>query len=251
MEGKGNAVFVSEYKRLAKPGKGRTEKWDRFYKRNSSNFFKDRNWTKKEIEHLCEDISLNDPLLFLDAGCGCGNTIFPLTKCFPNWEFYGIDFSKNAIDLLEKRSEETSVRVKATVFDLTSKNISELDFPQMDLISLVFVLSTISKEGQLEVVKNIRKLLKPKGSVIVRDYGANDHAMTRFGRNSKIDERFYVRQDGTRAYYFLTEELSSLFEECGYSTHECNYVHRTTENIKEGINFERTFVEGRFIKNTE
>ncbi|CAK5101107.1 unnamed protein product [Meloidogyne enterolobii] len=92
----------------------------------------------------------------------------------------------------------------ATVFDLTSRNISELDFPQMDLISLVFVLSTISKEGQFEVVKNIRKLLKPKGSVIVRDYGANDHAMTRFGRNSKIDERFYVRQDGTRAYYFLT-----------------------------------------------
>ncbi|CAK5060819.1 unnamed protein product [Meloidogyne enterolobii] len=240
MEGKGNAVFVSEYKRLVSLlslEKNAQKNWDRFYKRNSSNFFKDRNWTRKEIELLCEDISLNDSLLFLDAGCGCGNTIFPLTKCFPNWKFYGIDFSKNAIDLLERRSEETSVKVKATVFDLTSKNISELDFPQMDLISLVFVLSTISKEGQLEVVKNIRKLLKPKGSVIVRDYGANDHAMTRFGRNSKIDERFY--------------ELSSLFEESGYSTHECNYVHRTTENIKEGINFERTFVEGRFIKNTE
>lgn len=44
----------------------------------------------------------------------------------------------------------------------------------MDLISLVFVLSTISKEGQIQVIKNIRQLLKPKGSVIVRDYGAND-----------------------------------------------------------------------------
>ena len=63
----------------------------------------------------------------------------------------------------------------------------------MDLISLVFVLSTISKEGQLEVIKNIRKLLKPKGSVIVRDYGANDQLnITIFNFFRKIiPEKFF------------------------------------------------------------
>uniref|UniRef100_A0A1I8BS88 tRNA N(3)-methylcytidine methyltransferase n=1 Tax=Meloidogyne hapla TaxID=6305 RepID=A0A1I8BS88_MELHA len=246
MEKGGDAAFVSELK-LEKDAQ---KNWDRFYKRNSSNFFKDRNWTKKEIELLCGDVSLNENLLFLDAGCGCGNTIFPLTKSFPQWSFYGVDFSKNAISLLEKRAEELDVSVQVRVFDLTSENIQELNLPQMDIISLVFVLSTISKEGQKNVIKNIKKILKPGGSVIVRDYGAFDHAMTRFGRNSKIDERFYVRQDGTRAYYFLKEELISIFEEFGYSTSKCIYVHRTTENIKEGINFERTFVEGRFTLKT-
>ena len=35
-----------------------------------------------------------------------------------------------------------------------------------------------------------------------RDYGLYDHAMLRFSRGHKISDNFYVRQDGTRAYYF-------------------------------------------------
>ena len=37
---------------------------------------------------------------------------------------------------------------------------------------------------------------------MLRDYGLYDHAMLRFGRGHKLSENFYVRQDGTRAYYF-------------------------------------------------
>ena len=54
--------------------------------------------------------------------------------------------------------------------------------------------------------------LKAGGSVLVRDYGLHDQAMLRFGRGSKIDERFYVRQDGTRAYYFDLSELLFMCE---------------------------------------
>ena len=46
------------------------------------------------------------------------------------------------------------------------------------------------------------QVLKPGGSLLFRDYGLYDHAMLRFGRGHKISEHFYVRQDGTRAYYF-------------------------------------------------
>ena len=38
--------------------------------------------------------------------------------------------------------------------------------------------------------------------MLFRDYGLYDHAMLRFSKGHKIFEHFYVRQDGTRAYYF-------------------------------------------------
>lgn len=42
--------------------------------------------------------------------------------------------------------------------------------------------------------------------MIFRDYGLFDHAMLRFSKGHKISDHFYVRQDGTRAYYFTLGE---------------------------------------------
>lgn len=218
--------------------------WDRFYRRNSSKFFKDRNWTKIEIESFCKELNLNDQLIFIDAGCGCGNTIFPLIACFPNWAFYGIDFSKNAIDLLHERSSKMNLKVMTKVADLTSN--TSIDFPLADMISLIFVLSSISKCHHKKVINNVKAMVKSDGCVIFRDYGAFDHSMLRFDRNSMISDRFYARQDGTRAYYFYTDELREIFEDCGFQTIKCDYVFRKTENFKEEICIERTFIEGIF-----
>ena len=44
--------------------------------------------------------------------------------------------------------------------------------------------------------------------MLVRDYGLYDHAMLRFTPGHKLADSFYVRQDGTRAYYFSTGKLT-------------------------------------------
>ncbi len=45
-------------------------------------------------------------------------------------------------------------------------------------------------------------MLRPDGLLLFRDYGLYDHAMLRFSAGHKLSDNFYVRQDGTRAYYF-------------------------------------------------
>lgn len=49
-----NSTPISDFRRkkLLEDAK---KNWDRFYHRNSDNFFKDRNWTKRELEFLCGD----------------------------------------------------------------------------------------------------------------------------------------------------------------------------------------------------
>ena len=104
-----------------------------------------------------------------------------------------------------------------------------------------------------------------------RDYGLYDHAMLRFSKGHKISENFYMRQDGTRAYYFsesktlygskvlspfvnddgcivdsLVGQVSDLFSSAGFDVIENSYVERETVNHKEGVSARRIFVQGKY-----
>ncbi|KAL7640577.1 UNVERIFIED_CONTAM: hypothetical protein RMT77_008852 [Armadillidium vulgare] len=72
--------------------------------------------------------------------------------------------------------------------------------------------------------------------------------MIRFGPGSKLAEKLYFRQDGTRAYYFTVEELHTLFTSVGFEVLFNEYVSRQTVNLKEGIDAQRIFVQAKCIK---
>ncbi|CAJ0561662.1 unnamed protein product, partial [Mesorhabditis spiculigera] len=159
------------------------------------------------MARLCGELNTENPILYLEAGCGVGNMLFPIAEAYSHWRFQAFDFSKNAVKLLEERAKEKKIPVETSVVDL-SIPLPESPFSApADVASLIFVISAIHPEKHRIVAENLAKLVKPGGLLFIRDYGANDHAMVRFGRGAKLDERFYARQDGTRAYYFFTEEL--------------------------------------------
>lgn len=56
---KDDRVLVSEFKQQ-KLEKDAQKNWDLFYKRNTTNFFKDRHWTTREFEELkaCREVAL-------------------------------------------------------------------------------------------------------------------------------------------------------------------------------------------------
>ncbi|KAM9782596.1 tRNA N(3)-cytidine methyltransferase METTL6 [Neosynchiropus ocellatus] len=270
-------VLVSEFKQM-KLEKDAQKNWDLFYKRNSTNFFKDRHWTTREFQEL-RDWSQGDSetLVLLEAGCGVGNCIFPLLQERDlNVFVYACDFSPRAIDFVKKNPLFCPERCRAFTCDLTREDLSE-NVPEagVDVVTLIFVLSAIHPDKMKQVVVNISRVLKPGGAVLFRDYGVHDHAMQRFKSSSKLGENFYVRQDGTRSYFFSkghmlkvsartmrmmlikpsltmlwspSDFLAQMFAESGFLCVTNDYVMRETVNRKEGLNVPRVFLQSKFIK---
>ncbi|XP_012877613.1 PREDICTED: methyltransferase-like protein 6 isoform X2 [Dipodomys ordii] len=201
---KRDQVLVSDFKQK-KLEKEAQKNWDLFYKRNSTNFFKDRHWTTREFEEL--------------RSCREQNPLYNTERC----KVFQCDLTKD--DLLE-----------------------HLPPGSIDVVMLIFVLSAIHPEKMHLVLQNIYKVLKPGKSVLFRDYGLYDHAMLRFKAGSKLGENFYVRQDGTRSYFFTDEFLAQLFVDAGYEEMVNEYVFRETVNKKEGLCVPRVFLQSKFRK---
>ncbi|KAJ1920539.1 hypothetical protein H4219_001238 [Mycoemilia scoparia] len=75
--------------------------WDKFYKRNTTNFFRDRHWTEREFEDLKKANDNNQPAVLLEIGCGVGNFVWPLLDSNPNLHANMCDFSPRAIDFVK------------------------------------------------------------------------------------------------------------------------------------------------------
>lgn len=162
---------------------------------------------------------------------------------------YGIDFSPRAIEIVKQNSLYNEQTMKAFACDITLPDVFEtIPEGSIDLITLVFVLSAIHPDKFSTVAQNMWKLLRPGGIVLFRDYGLYDMAQIRFKPGSKIAEKLYVRQDGTRSYYFNEEDTRELFEGCGFEVISNIFVNRRTINVKEGIDVPRIFVQGKYRK---
>lgn len=223
--------------------------WDLFYKRNETRFFRDRHWTKREFYELVNDRGQNERSCLLEVGCGVGNFIFPLIEEGTNFFIYACDFSPRAVEFVKKNPLYSEDKCKAFQCDITKDDLSsEIPAENIDIVSLVFVLSAIHPDKMSLALDNIFKVLKPGGIVLFRDYGLFDQAMLRFKPGHKLMENFYVRQDGTRAYYFSEEYTANLFSKSGFEVVDNSYVQRKTVNVKEGIDVPRIFVQGKFRK---
>ncbi|XP_021099812.1 methyltransferase-like protein 6 isoform X11 [Heterocephalus glaber] len=140
-------------------------------------------------------------------------------------------------------------RCKVFQCDLTKDDLLDhVPRESVDIVMLIFVLSAVHPDKMHLVLQNIYKVLKPGKSVLFRDYGLYDHTMLRFKASSKLGENFYVRQDGTRSYFFTEEFLAQLFVGTGYEEVVNEYVFRETVNKKEGLCVPRVFLQSKFRK---
>ncbi|KAJ2006717.1 hypothetical protein GGI04_000135 [Coemansia thaxteri] len=223
--------------------------WDKFYNRNTTNFFKDRHWTDQEFEELRpgHTFAENSPVL-LEIGCGVGNFVWPILERNPDMFVYACDFSARAVRFVQTNELYNSARCRAFVCDITKDRLAATIPPHsVDIVSAIFVLSALPPEKQADAVSNILEILKPGGRILFRDYGIYDLAQLRFKSGHKLEENLYVRQDGTLSYYFSVERLRGLFvRHGGLLELENDYVVKKLVNVKKSIDSDRVFVQAKF-----
>ena len=178
-----------------------------FYKRNQTNFFKDRHWTTREFEELvaeAEGGAGSTPTL-LEVGCGVGNLVFPLLEAQLPLFILCCDFSPRGVQFVREHPLYCEDRIRAFQCDIREDKqlqdgVGGRD--RVDLLTAIFVLSAISPVHHQQVLHNLAAVLRPGGVLLFRDYAQYDMAMLRFKPGSKISENFYTRQDGTMSYFF-------------------------------------------------
>lgn len=75
-----------------------------------------------------------------------------------------------------------------------------------------------------------------------------DEAQLRFKRGSKLGEDFYVRQDGTCAYFFDLERLAELAAQAGLRVEESENILRQYANRQQKQARYRVWVHAKFVK---
>lgn len=169
--------FVALKSAVEKYEKEANKYWDKFYKANNANFFKDRHWIDNEFEELQASASAStdasDPapptqmIRALEVGCGVGNTVFPLLEVNPNLYFYALDFSPHAVGLLKKHPEYAATgRCSGHVVDIVKDQLPDEIAPgSLDIVMMIFVLSAISPQCFDTV---IAKLAKVRTHILLR-----------------------------------------------------------------------------------
>ncbi|KAI9906839.1 hypothetical protein PsorP6_002810 [Peronosclerospora sorghi] len=119
--------------------------WDKFYKRNATNFYKDRHYLHLVFKDLSVVPDLGDTRTLLEVGCGVGNAALPLLANNPALRIVAIDFAESAIELLKNQSLYDEARVAASVCDITQDPLPDVAFANggVDFALFFFCLSAL------------------------------------------------------------------------------------------------------------
>ena len=224
-----------------------SKNWEKFYKFNKTNFFKDRHYILEEFLELKND--KRDKITLLDMGCGVGNSFYPLLVRLPNLYINAFDFSKRAINMSKTHPMYEKEKYRINVYDL---DLVKDDIPNKnnDYGILMFVLSAIKPEEHEKVVEKISKVINKGGILYFRDYARYDMAQIRFAKRKKnrVGDNLYMRKDKTLSYFFDKNEIESLFKKYGFSIVNSNLICRLIENRKENKKMHRLWLQIKFKK---
>ena len=88
----------------------------------------------------------------MQAGCGVGNTVFPVLEANPEAVAYACDFSPHAVSLVQQHALHAAGRVHAFVADLTDATLTDsVPAGTVDFCCLIFVMSAIDPSRMPQV----------------------------------------------------------------------------------------------------
>ena len=205
------------------------------YNRIAEYFSSTRSFLWKELVPLTEYVKPGDKVL--DLGCGNGRLYSFLRK--RNIKYFGVDSSEKMIEIAREKNQEGDPRFE--VVEALDLPFSENTF---DKIYSIAVLHHIpSSNFRSDFVKEIKRVLKPKGKVILTvwnlaqinrwplikytilrlfgksELGSGDVFCPWKNPEGKVLARRYV-------HCFSKPELEELFKEAGFRVKDSGFLAR-------------------------
>ena len=174
--------------------------WDETHKTYSMGKITYDNWLDdyKEVLNNCKTE-------VLDLGCGVGNDTLYLTE--RGFKVIACDYSEVSLDHLKKQLKD----VKTIQLDISQP----LPFKEniFDLIIADLSLHYFDKKTTIEIMKEIRRILKPNGHLLAR---VNSIADKNFGAGNKkkIEDNYYY-VEGYNKRFFSIEDAKKFFSYIG------------------------------------
>jgi methyltransferase-like protein 6 len=232
--------------------------WEHFYRANGDRFFRDRHWIIREFPELVAHPSSPAAAaadLVLDVGCGVGNTLFPVDAATGGiYRWIAFDLSATAVEILQEHPAFDPRRHAAFVHDFVAQPCPPALVPRggCRFAVLFFVLSAVAPHLHQQALRHLWEALAEDGLLLFRDYERSDTALARFADSgrSQLGAHFFVRQDGTQAYFFQAAELAAVATAAGFVVERLDCVARDLENKKEELHMKdaRRFLQAVFRK---
>lgn len=118
------------------------------------------------VKKLLDTIPLSTSMTVLDAGCGRGDTTAYLAKKVK--KAYGIDYSKDAIEIANELRESLPDKRKKSI-QFKQANIKKTSFQNntFDVIVCIDIFEHLYKEELAIAMKEVKRILKPDGLLFV------------------------------------------------------------------------------------
>ncbi len=174
----------------------------------------------------------------LDLGCGNGAVPHFLSK--QGFETYGIDISKDAIEMAKDYLEKEKLKAN---FAVCSANNLPYEDNSFDFITCFGVLDHVDSKIALGTIKEVKRVLKSKSLFFITLCSSTSSA---FGKGKKTEGHTYVLEEGYEKgeiqHYFDVEEIRELL--FGFKIidlrHSIEHVYNEKRDVK--ATFARWFV---------
>jgi len=120
------------------------------------------------IPNITED--MKSGIKVLDVGCGSGRAINLMAKTFPQSQFFGYDFSYEAIE----NAKNEAVKLNLNNAQFEKQDVAK--FSKEEYFDLITAFDAIHDQAKPDkVLENIKKSLKPKGVFLMQDIRASSN----------------------------------------------------------------------------
>jgi SAM-dependent methyltransferase len=190
-----------------------------------------------ERETVLDWLSPKEDDIVLDAGCGVGRYVLPLSqRC---QKIYAVDFSPQSIAILNHSIDRDRLtNVETLIGDITQP----IQVPeQVDKVVSVGTIQHIPTDAaRRATIKNLSNVLKKDGRLVFTVWNYFPRKL-KYGILGRAGEQEYLsKKDHDEeetvlyCYKFLPAEVGSMLEDCGFTDIRlggCNNVPRTLSKL--------------------